>query len=216
MNRVDYEEGDKIILPANFLYAFIHLMESGEPLTFQITTDTGKQYHCGVIEFSTDDNITMIPCWLLRELELTEGSFLSIEHVHLVKAKKVCMQPKTEALFQIIDIKSALEIALKRFSCLTKNTTIKIRHDGVDIELFIHDVFPEPNVSLFDTDCEIEFIEPTISDLSSNNVLRHAQVAKQIIAASFINHTTRIGSQFSKLAKKYSAFSGKPNKLLHR
>jgi hypothetical protein len=149
MNRFDYEEGDKIILPSNYLYAFLHLMETGEPLTFRITTAAGKQYHCGVIEFTASENIAIIPSWLLRELGMEEGTFISIDHVSLVKACKVCIQPKTQALFQFIDIKSALEHALKTFTCLTKDTTIKIKYETVDIELYVKDVFPEPNGSLY-------------------------------------------------------------------
>lgn len=212
MNRFDYEEGDKIILPSNYLYAFLHLMESGEPLTFRITCESGKQYHCGVIEFSAEENVAMIPSWLLRELGLNEGSFISVEHVVLVKAAKVCIQPKTQALFQFIDIKSALEQALKTFTCLTKDTTIKIRHETVDIELYIKDVFPEPNVSLYNTDCEVEFIEPSVSD-GSSVIARSVQQAKQVIDVSALQHVSRIGSNYSRLTKQYSAFSGKPNKL---
>lgn len=212
MNRFDYEEGDKIILPSNYLYAFVHLMESGEPLTFRITSESGKQYHCGVIEFSAGDNVAMIPSWLLQELGLKEGSFISVDHVSLVKAVKVCIQPKTQALFQFVDIKSALEQALKKFTCLTKDTTIKIRYETVDIELYVKDVFPEPNVSLYNTDCEVEFIEPSISTVSSV-VSRSVQQAKQAIDASALQHVSRIGSNYSRLTKQYSAFSGKPNKL---
>jgi ubiquitin fusion degradation protein 1 len=212
MNRFDYEEGDKIILPSNYLYAFIHLMESGEPLTFRITCESGKQYHCGVIEFSSSENVALIPSWLLRELGLTEGSFISIDHVILAKAKKVCIQPKTQALFQFVDIKSALEQALKTFTCLTKDTTIKIRYETVDIELYVKDVFPEPNVSLHNTDCEVEFIEPSASS-SSTIVARPVQPAKRQCDASAQQHVSRIGSNYSRLTKQYSAFSGKPNKL---
>lgn len=210
MNKFEYEEGDKIILPSNFLYAFIHLMESGEPLTFRMTTDSGKQYHSGVFEFSADENIVLLPLWLIHELGISEGAFVTLEHVNLVKASKVCLLPKTEDIFRCIDIKTALEVALKQFTCLTKHTTIKIRHESTDILLYIHDVFPEPCVSLFNTDCEVEFVEN-----ERQPVVRTAKLAKVSEDASqnTIQHTSRIGTKYSKLLKGYSAFSGKPNKL---
>jgi ubiquitin fusion degradation protein 1 len=210
MNRFDYEHGDKIILPSNSLYAYIHLMESGEPLTFRITTDSGKQYHSGVFEFSADDNIALLPLWLLQELGLNEGAFITVEQVQLVKATKVCIQPKTNDIFQFIDIKTTLEVALKQFTCLTKDTTIKIQHESVDIFLYIQDVFPEPNVSLYNTDCEVEFVENEYQP-----VVRTAKLAKVSKDASqnTIQHTSRIGTKYSKLLKAHSAFSGKPNKL---
>uniref|UniRef100_A0A6C0D2Y6 Ubiquitin fusion degradation protein n=1 Tax=viral metagenome TaxID=1070528 RepID=A0A6C0D2Y6_9ZZZZ len=210
MNKFDYEEGDKIILPSNFLYAFIHLMESGDPLTFRITTDSGKQYHSGVFEFSADENIALLPLWLLHELGLSEGSFVTIERVELTKATKVCILPKTEDIFRCNDIKSALEIALKKFTCLTKDTTIKIRHESTDIFLYIHDVFPKPCVSLFNTDCEVEFIEN-----ERQPVVRTAISAKPTNDTSYntVQRTSRIGTKYSTLLKGYSAFSGKPNKL---
>jgi len=212
MNYEGYEAGDKIVLPANQLYEFLSEISSNEPLTFRITTETGRQYNCGVIEFTATDSTVYIPLWILNELGLEEGSIISIENVQLPKATKIVLQTKDDNLFQFMDLKTTLEMIFKTFTCLTKDTTVNINHQSVDIQLFIKDVLPEANVLLFNTDCEVEFyVEPKIEPVTEPPIQRTLQTAIQPDMQRQADKKPL--NKYSKLAKKYSAFGDKPNKL---
>jgi len=230
MERYDLEDGDKIVLPSNLLYPFLGQLETGEPLTFRIDTwdrKNPKHYHCGVAEFTAPENVIFVPMWLLDELALDEGAIVSLENVVLQKATKVVIRPLGEELYQFGDIKATLEEALRSMTCLTKGTTMKIRHSEMEMSLYIEDVSPDPQVLLHNTDCEVEFRENTEKDLGTHDLqtssissavtkIENFTIKRELVKAqqSVSLPTPVISNQnkFSKISTKFSAFSGKSNK----
>jgi len=143
VNIFDNDIGNRAILPKKILDTYYHYLDSGDPLTFSITTENNLKYHIGVIEFTADDDMIYVPSWILKNLKLNEGDIIDLKYVPLKKATKIIIEPIDNTIFQFNDLKSTFEIILKNFICVTKGTTISITYENKDFELFIKDVFSE-------------------------------------------------------------------------
>jgi len=143
VNIFDNDIGNRAILPKKILDTYYHYLDSGDPLTFSITTENNLKYHIGVIEFTADDDMIYVPSWILKNLKLSEGDIIDLKYVPLKKATKIIIEPKDNTIFQFNDLKSTFEIILKNFICVTKGTTISITYENKNFELFIKDVFSE-------------------------------------------------------------------------
>ena len=72
-------------------------------------------------------------------------------------------QPKTADFFDILDHKSTLESVIRNnFSSLSTRKTLRFYYSRRKYEVYVVEVEPSdaPAVSLFETDCEVEFKDP--------------------------------------------------------
>ncbi|KAI3721241.1 hypothetical protein L2E82_32247 [Cichorium intybus] len=107
------------------------------PMLFRIENiATGIHSHCGVLEFTADEG------------NLPKGSYIKI-------------QPHATKFTTLSDHKSLLEKTFRDFSCLTVGDTIVVDHEEEKYSIDIVETKPSlAAVSLFETDCEVDFATP--------------------------------------------------------
>ena len=158
VNKNNYNEGDKIILPmAEF--SLLQPDETGGPICLKIKNPKHDGFiHVGVLEFSTVEGNCHLPHWLMFQLLLDEGDPVEVSRVSNVSsAEFVKMRPQTQEFLQLTDPKAVLEVALRKFTYLTVNSWICIRYCDNDYFLDVIELRPGDVACVLDTDCILEF-----------------------------------------------------------
>ena len=157
--------GDNIIVPQRILEEVEYLERASYQFVIKNETRTGTHtICCRVEEFcSGDEMVVYVPDWIMQNLYTDDNEIvvLSLMQSELGKAKKVVIQPHDSLFLTLDDHKGVLENSLRRFSSLTKGTSIMIKHDNEPHSLSVIDTDPTHQyVSLIDTDLEVEFMPP--------------------------------------------------------
>ncbi|KAK1367434.1 Ubiquitin fusion degradation 1 [Heracleum sosnowskyi] len=163
MNKTHLENGNRIIMPASAIHSVMPRRKIKCPMTFEITNlDSGKNSHCGVVEFSAEDGCVYIPDWMMHALVLKDGQFVQVEKTgNLAKATYMKIQPhSTDFVKNLSDRQVMLEEILKDFVCVTAGDTVVINHEDQRYYIDIVATDPEDVVSLFDTDYKIDVMQP--------------------------------------------------------
>lgn len=159
-NKPSLEDGDKILLPPS---ALDHLgrLHISYPMMFEIKNpQLGLGMHCGVMEFSAEEGVAYIPYWMMQHLGLVDGALANVRNVTLPKGSYAKLQPHLTKFTQLSNPRVVLEKALRSFSCLTKGSTIMIRHGPEQFLLDIVDLKPANAVSIIETDMQVDFAPP--------------------------------------------------------
>ncbi|XP_059428457.1 uncharacterized protein LOC132162209 [Corylus avellana] len=154
------ENGDKIIMPTS---ALMHLLglEIQYPTRFEIRNESsGRVSHCGVLEFTGEEDAVFLPGWMMENIQLQEGDRLIVKNVSLEKGTHMKLQPHTTDFIHISNIKDLLEDILRNFSCLTTGDNIMINHNSKKFYVNIVETKPSAAINIIDTDCEVEFAPP--------------------------------------------------------
>ncbi|KAJ7386957.1 Ubiquitin recognition factor in ER-associated degradation protein 1 [Desmophyllum pertusum] len=143
--REDVERGGKIIMPPSALDQLtrLHIVY---PMLFKLSNArSGRNTHCGVLEFVADEGKIYLPYWMMRNLLLEEGGLLQVESASLPVASYAKFQPKN---------------ALRSFACLTKGDIIAIKYNERIYELLVLETKPGNAVSIIECDMQVEFAPP--------------------------------------------------------
>nr|POE92486.1 ubiquitin fusion degradation protein 1 like [Quercus suber] len=128
------DNGDKIIMPTS---AITHLLRLnvGYPMQFEIKNQsTGRVSHCGVLEFTGNEDCVYLPTWMMENMKLQEGDPVIMKNVKLDKGTYMKLQPHTTDFIHLPCMKDMLEDILRNFSCLTIGDTIMINHNNCEAE----------------------------------------------------------------------------------
>jgi hypothetical protein len=140
--KADFEGGDKIVLPPSALERLTSL-EVSYPMLFRVAcVASGRATHCGVIEFSAEEGRAYVPHWMMANLALPEGGFLSVRSAQLPKGRYVKFRPLTTDFIRLSNPKAVLEKHLPRFSCLTKGDSICVNYAGKNYHIDVLDLKP--------------------------------------------------------------------------
>lgn len=158
------EDGNKIIMPDSALKKLMSMKkEIKYPMTFKIINPFLEKFtHCGVLEFSGEEGNVYLPKWMMDSLLLQQGQVVNIEYTELSKAKSLKIQPhNTKFIMNLLDPKEVMEKILKDFTCVTVGDTITVNHENQSYNIDIVEARPKKAaVSLYETDCELEFEKP--------------------------------------------------------
>ena len=159
--RDDLELTNRIILPISALTR-LTMLEVTMPMVFKVVNPETSQFtHCGVLEFSADENRCYMPSWVMKNLLLRDGQTLLIKNVVLQKGTKIKLQPSTTTFItNIYDPKEALEQCLKNFSCLTKGDIFDLHAYGEKYEIEALECEPEDAILVINADIEVDFEAP--------------------------------------------------------
>lgn len=178
----DLDEGDKIILPPSALDKLAR-MNVEYPMLFEIMNpNVEKRTHCGVLEFSAEEGFCYLPLWMMENLfvskilgiiliyrflsyfpsplQLEEGQFITVKNVSLPKATFVKFQAQSCDFLEVANPRALLEVALRKYTCLTEGDMICIPHKNIKFYLEVRDVQPNGAASIIETDCNVDFDEP--------------------------------------------------------
>jgi ubiquitin fusion degradation protein 1 len=163
VGRPELEAGDKVLLPSSAL-AVLSRIEVQYPMMFRLQAmgRGDKRVHVGVYEFSASEGQVVVPGWLMRGQGIAEGALVSIRNVQLPKGTYVKVRPHTKDFIELSDPRAVLEKHLRRFSCLTRGTSICLHLDylGKDFLLEILELKPADAVSIIETDIVLDFAPP--------------------------------------------------------
>ncbi|ANQ07434.1 Uncharacterized protein PCOAH_00017520 [Plasmodium coatneyi] len=85
-----------------------------------------------VLDFKAKKNFIFLPTWVMQSLQLDCFDVVRLRFTKLETASSVVLQPHHKKFFNLSEPKKTLEEKLRYYSCLTKNSTICINHDGSD------------------------------------------------------------------------------------
>lgn len=160
INKTHLEDGNRILMPASALQRLMS-MNIKYPMVFEIRNPySDRSSHCGVLEFSAEEGSVFLPDWMMKNLQLQYGNLVTLKSTALPKGTFMKIQPHTMKFLGISDPKSALEAALRDFSCLTIGDTIMLTHDQNHYYIDILETKPSDAISVFETDCEVDFAPP--------------------------------------------------------
>lgn len=160
INKTHLEDGNKILMPASALRRLMS-MNIEYPMVFEIRNPCSDRVsHCGVLEFSAEEGYVFLPDWMMKNLQLQYGNLVTLRSTTLPKGTFMKIQPHTMKFLAISDPKSALEAALRDFSCLTIGDTIMLTHDHKKYDIDIVETKPSGAISVIETDLEVDFATP--------------------------------------------------------
>ena len=138
-------------------------MEVSYPMMFALENKSKqKRTHVGVIEFSGVEGKCYVPYWIMTQLGLAEGAFVSVRNLQLPSARLVKFRPQTKDFLDLADPKAFLEHQLRLFACLTKGDTISVYHPTLRKSFLIDvlDLKPADACSIIETDLSVDFAAP--------------------------------------------------------
>jgi len=154
------EKGDKILLPPSAFDTLARL-QVDYPMLFRLeNTETGKQTHSGVLEFTAEEGTCFIPFWMMQNLLIEEGALLTVVNISLPKATFVKLQPQHVDFLEITNPRAVLEHALRNFSCVTKGDVIQLPYNDKNYHFELKEVKPADAACIIETDCEVDFDAP--------------------------------------------------------
>jgi len=158
--RSDVERGGKIIMPPSALDQLTRL-NIVYPMLFKLTNKkTGRETHCGVLEFVADEGKSYLPFWMMRNLMMNEGDMIQIESVSLPVATFSKFQPSSPEFLEISNPKAVLENTLRNFACLTTGDVIAIKYNDKTFELTVLETKPGKAISVIECDMNVDFAPP--------------------------------------------------------
>lgn len=83
-----------------------------------------------------------------------------MKNVSLAKASFVKFRAQSVDFLEVSNPRALLEVALRKFTCLTVGDTICIPHSGKKFYLDVREVQPNGAASIIETDCNVDFEEP--------------------------------------------------------
>lgn len=127
------ERANNLIFPRNTEYKLPNDNNS-EPLTFEIISDKIKCY-CGVLETSAPKKCVIIPNWMMKDLNLDEGSKIQLKLVQLPVCEFVTFQPLSKRFYKIKNTEFALTETLRPFTTLHEGQVIPLSTGNVEMLL---------------------------------------------------------------------------------
>jgi ubiquitin fusion degradation protein 1 len=130
-------------------------------MQFQIQNESsGRVSHCGVLEFTGEENSVFLPNWMMENMQLQERDLVIVKNASLDRGTYMKLQPHTTDFIHVSNMKDLLEDILRNFSCLTVGDTITINHNSKKFYINILETKPSAAINIIDTDCEVEFAPP--------------------------------------------------------
>jgi len=161
LQRPDLEAGGKIIMPPSALDHLARLRIE-YPMLFQLLNPSIKERktHCGVLEFTAAEGTVGLPYWMMQNLLIEEGGFITIRSVTLPKGTYVKLQPQSSAFLDISNPKAVLEMRLRNFAALTQGDVIKLEYNSKNYYLSVLESKPSSAISIIETDVILDFAAP--------------------------------------------------------
>lgn len=130
------------------------------PMLFKATNQAnGKYTHCGVLEFTAEDNLCLMPSWMMEHLEANDRDLLTMEKVSLPTAEFVKFQAQSVDFLEITDQRAILENSLRQFACLTKGDMIGINYNGRAYKLCVLETQPSDAVTIIECNLNVPHFE---------------------------------------------------------
>uniref|UniRef100_A0A8C5HXD8 Ubiquitin fusion degradation protein UFD1 N-terminal subdomain 1 domain-containing protein n=1 Tax=Gouania willdenowi TaxID=441366 RepID=A0A8C5HXD8_GOUWI len=91
--RTEVDKGGQIIAPV-FVLELLCALSVTFPIMFKlINRSNNRVTHCGVLEFAEESDVCYLPSWMMKSLQLEEGSDVWVQSVKLNPGTYCRIQP---------------------------------------------------------------------------------------------------------------------------
>lgn len=182
--------------------------------------------HCGVLDFTGQEDICYLPLHMFNRLCLTEGMTVNIRNVYLEKGKFIKFRPHKTEFVMNPNPKVILENALRSYVCISKKDTITVQFNKKNYLIDVVECKPKDTISLTNVDIEVDFDtpldfkeeEPKLNKKPSNLVVKEdklteTDILNKIQCEKFKGNCFRVdGKKISEAqAKNIESFKQKKN-----
>lgn len=116
--------------------------------------------HCGVFDFTGEENHCYLPLHMFNRLCLTEGMKINLRNVYLEKGRFIKFKPHLTEFIMNPNPKVILENGLRSYVCITKKDTITIQFNKKKYLIDVVECKPKDTICLTNVDIEVDFETP--------------------------------------------------------
>ncbi len=181
--REDIELSNNVILPSSALKIFDmkSLCHSKNPILFRISNLQRIIYtHCGVLDFTAENDKCYLPSNMFDQLCLEEGQYVTIRPAILKPGTFIKIKPHKSEMLTIPYPKAFLEYNLRNYFCLTEGDTISLKFGRNIYKIDIIQCKPSKAIRTLNTDIEVDFSPPKDYEESNINILNQFTILELI------------------------------------
>lgn len=180
IGRDDVECTNSVILPPSALAKFTSMRQGfsnkSDPVLFRILNiDLNIYTHCGVIDFTAEEEVCYLPTNMFNRLYLAEGQMVNLRNVKLECGKFLKIQPHKTEFIEQPNPKVILENGLRNYFCVTEGDTIAVEFRQKKYNIDIVECKPKKAVLLLNRDIEVDFAPPKDYNEGEKNVTKETQ-----------------------------------------
>jgi ubiquitin fusion degradation protein 1 len=122
--------------------------------------DLNYSTHCGVIDFTAEEDCCYLPYHMFQRLCLIEGMTVNLRNVVLDKGSFIKFRPHKTEFVMNPNPKVILENALRNYVCITKNDTITVEFNKKHYYIDVVECKPRDTICLTNVDVTVDFDTP--------------------------------------------------------
>ncbi|KAI4839401.1 ubiquitin fusion degradation protein 1 [Plasmodium brasilianum] len=154
---------EKVDIKKKLIYQNMSMLDVNKLCEYQNINKLDRVF-INVLDFKAKKNFIFLPTWVMKSLQLNCFDVVRLRFVKLDTASSVILQPHHKKFFEMSEPKKKLEEKLRYYSCLTKNSTIRINYDSFDyyFDIIRLDTEKKKNVevaSIQDADVVFDFVK---------------------------------------------------------
>ncbi|EYU43121.1 hypothetical protein ABFS82_08G116100 [Erythranthe guttata] len=160
--------------PLHFSLSLIH--QEGGPLSAESADkERLRTTHAGVLEFTAEEGFVALPlhCWSnLFPADAPSSATVEVRYVWLPKGTYAKLQSVEYGFSYIPNHKAVLETSLRQHATLSQGDTLTVNHGALTYHLRVLELKPSPNISVLETDMEVDIIGPDSAVTTNEYVLK--------------------------------------------
>ena len=163
-DREEIEESNNVILPPTALQKLTSMRTSfskESPVLFRILNIELNMYtHCGVSDFTADDDTCILPTNMFNRLCLEPGQMVNLRNIPLDRGTLIKIQPHKTEFIDLPNPKTILENSLRNYFCLTEGDTINVKFNHKFYLIDIVECKPKKAIKTVNSDIKVDFLPP--------------------------------------------------------
>lgn len=137
------------------------------PYYFMIESSQGIISYCGVLDFTSDEGIVLIPNFILNQMGINGSDFIKIKYIgNIPKCSFITLEPQDKFIFEIPDLDKFLENILSNYCLLYEQFVVEFKYFDQNARILIKKIIANveeeiqnekfPVVDIVNTDIKIE------------------------------------------------------------
>lgn len=168
------------------MFAYLHC---AVVLTQDENTVKTRSTHAGVLEFTAEEGFVELPPHVWRNAGFTDPEYLStstqrgppearVRYLRLPKGTYAKLQPEGRDFADVLNHKAVLETELRQHASLSEGDLLTVQHGGAEYGLRVLELKPQSNVSVLETDLEVDVVGAGETAASSQSRLTPLSLGK--------------------------------------
>lgn len=130
---------------------------SVNPVLFRILNLELNAYtHCGVLDFTAEEDTVILPTNMFNRLYLQEGQIIFVRNTKLDKGKSIKIMPHLTEFIDFPYPQNILENSLRNYFCITEGDTILVKCNNKCYDIDIVECKPKKAICILNCDLEVE------------------------------------------------------------